>query len=374
MGMIDSLLGDSPRRHYRRRGYYVFRDVFPVEQIDALADTARNMMPDYQGEHLRQDGRPAVNDFYPGTRLIRNPPFNLHLPLASDLRPLSVALQALITAPALADRLRELDGAEHYHINQTLLFFAAQTTEFHIDSWALDTVPHGGAHTLWIPLRDMDFKSGLPSILPWPMGKLVSEQELGLSSDRSHADRYAAISRGPIGQTAEGRPGDYDRAGAPRRSHGLVVPDATFHAAVATLPDGTVVAASAAATRACEVGQLHRAAHRLSEYPRPAGVGSILVFHLRRHPSEILGLARCCLGLPDPVGQRGVPRLAIEVCLCDPQALRRQFVIAGLLRCQLRILARQQQAGVDRRLDRLERAAAGRQKQRAWQETERNRA
>ena len=191
MGMINKLLGDSPRRHYHRRGYYVFRDVFPVEQVDALAHLARSMMPAYEGELLRQNGRAEANEFYPGTQLIRNPPFNLHLPLSSDLRPLSVALQSLITGPALADRLRELDGAEHYHINQTLLFFAAQTTEFHLDSWALDTVPHGGAHTLWIPLRDMDFKSGLPSILPWPLGKLVSEQELGLSSDRSHADRYA---------------------------------------------------------------------------------------------------------------------------------------------------------------------------------------
>jgi hypothetical protein len=63
MGMIDSLLGDSPRRHYRRRGYYVFRKVFPVEQIDALADTARNMMPAYQGEHLRQKGarKPTIS-------------------------------------------------------------------------------------------------------------------------------------------------------------------------------------------------------------------------------------------------------------------------------------------------------------------------
>jgi hypothetical protein len=191
MGMIDSLLGDSPRRHYRRRGYYVFRNVFPVEQVDALADLARNMMPAYQGEYLRQSGRSEANDFYPGTQLIRNPPFNLHLPISSDLRPLSWALQALITAPVLADRLKELDGAEHYHITQTLLFFAAQTTEFHLDSWALDTVPHGGAHTLWIPLRDMDFKAGLPSIVPWPLGKLVSERELGLSSDRPHADRYA---------------------------------------------------------------------------------------------------------------------------------------------------------------------------------------
>jgi hypothetical protein len=217
MGMIDRLLGDSPRRHYHRRGYYVFRDVFPVEQVDALAHLARSMMPAYQGKHLRQSGRAEANDFYSGTQLIRNPPFNLHLPLSSNLRPLSVALQGLITAPALADRLSKLDGAEHYHINQTLLFFAAQATGLHLDSWALDTVPHGRAHTLWIPLQDMDFKSGLPSVLPWPLGKLVSERELGLSSDGANEDRYAryhqALStklfeRGPEIATALVRRGD----------------------------------------------------------------------------------------------------------------------------------------------------------------------
>jgi hypothetical protein len=207
MGMIDSLLGDSPRRHYRRRGYYVFRKVFPVEQIDALADTARNMMPAYQGEHLRQNGRAEANDFYSGTQLIRNPPFNLHLPLSSDLRPLSVALQALITAPALADRLRELDGAERYHINQTLLFFAAQTTGFHLDSWALDTVPHGGAHTLWIPLQDMTFKSGLPCVIPWPQGKVVTEAELGWTGGGPYGERYdhyqQALSEKLLGDSPE---------------------------------------------------------------------------------------------------------------------------------------------------------------------------
>jgi hypothetical protein len=175
------------------------------------------MMPAYQGEHLRQSGRAEVNDFFPGMQLIRNPPFNLHLPLSSELRPLSVALQELITSPALAGRLRELDGAEHYHINQTLLFFAAQTTGLHLDSWALDTVPQGGAHTLWIPLQDLDFRSGVPAIIPWPVGKLMTEAEFGLSADRPYGERYARyhqalsaklLERGPEVATALVRRGD----------------------------------------------------------------------------------------------------------------------------------------------------------------------
>ena len=190
MDMINKLLGDSPRRHYRRRGYYVFRDVFPVEQVDALAHLARSMMPAHEGEILRQSGRAEANDFFPGTSLIRNPPFNLHLPLSTELQPLTAAIQELITTPTLAARIADLDGAQHHYVNQTLLFFAAQTTAPHIDSWAVDTVPHGGAHTLWIPLQDMDHQSGVPAVVPWPVGKLISEREFGLSTDAPHADRY----------------------------------------------------------------------------------------------------------------------------------------------------------------------------------------
>ena len=43
---------------------------------------------------------------------------------------------------------KKLDGAEHYTIPQTLLFFAAQTTGLHLDSWALDTAPVISPHTL----------------------------------------------------------------------------------------------------------------------------------------------------------------------------------------------------------------------------------
>lgn len=190
MGIIDRLKGTTPRQLYQRRGFHVFRGVFPLNQVDKLAGLARSTMPTYEGAHLRQSGHAEVNDFFPDTRLIRNPPFNLHLPLSSDLRLLSEELRALITSSALADRLSELDGVEHYHINQTLLFFAVQTTGLHLDSWALDTVPHGGAHTLWIPLQDIDFRSGVPAVIPWPVGKVVTEAHLGLSPEGPNHERY----------------------------------------------------------------------------------------------------------------------------------------------------------------------------------------
>jgi hypothetical protein len=189
MSIIDRLSGKA-RRHYHARGYDIFRDVLPVDLVDRIANFARTVMVTSRNKHLRQSGRAETNEFFPGTSLIRNPPFNLHLPLSTELQPLTTVVQELITTPSLAARIAELDGAQHYHINQTLLFFAAQTTAPHLDSWAIDTVPHGGAHTLWIPLQDMDYRSGVPAIVPWPVGKLISEREFGLSTTAPNEERY----------------------------------------------------------------------------------------------------------------------------------------------------------------------------------------
>ena len=71
------------------------------------------------------------------------------------------------------------------------------------------------------------------------------------------------------------------------------------------------------------------------------------------------------------IGQRAMARLAVEIGLAEAQALGGQLVVRGVVRRQQRVNARLQQAGVDLRPDRQERAAAGRQKQPAWQETER---
>jgi hypothetical protein len=194
------------RSHYLEQGYCVLRDVLPRVDVERLAERARTLLPSYDGEYLRQSGRREVNDFFPGTRLIRNSPAALHLGLTPDLQPVCDALRTLVTSPVLADRLREIDEAGHYHINQTLLFFAAQTTALHIDSWAVDTVPRGAAHTLWIPLQELDHRSGIPAIVPWPVGKVVSEQELGLDMSAPHGERYERYHRALSDRLLDGSP------------------------------------------------------------------------------------------------------------------------------------------------------------------------
>jgi Phytanoyl-CoA dioxygenase (PhyH) len=166
-------------RHFRDRGYHVFRDAFPVEEIANIASMAR-LVSKFEGELHRQDGRFSTNEFFPDTELVRNPLLHPHISLPGPLAPLATALRSLVTSPVLADHLRELDGERHYIIHQVLLFFAAQTTELHLDSWSLDTMPLGRSHTVWIPLQDMDHGSGLPAVIPWRLGEVIREEALGL--------------------------------------------------------------------------------------------------------------------------------------------------------------------------------------------------
>jgi Phytanoyl-CoA dioxygenase (PhyH) len=187
--LLRYVLKGRAEHEYQRRGFYVFRKALPPREVQVLADSARDLIS-YPGAILRLNGELSANEFFPGTQLVRNSVLNAHLPITEAMKPVHAALRAIITSPALAARLRELDGAEHYTIHQTLLFFAAQTTSLHLDSWALDTSPRGFAHTLWIPLQDMDFKSGLPCVIPWPQGKVVTEAELGWSGDGPYRERY----------------------------------------------------------------------------------------------------------------------------------------------------------------------------------------
>jgi hypothetical protein len=177
-------------RRYEELGYKVCRGALPKDQVEALAGLVQRKVIPHQGPLLRQDGQIESHRYFEGTSLILNPLLNAHLPLSEGMRDLESTLTKLITSPDLATRLRELDGATHYNIHQTLLFFAAQTTAIHLDSWTFDTSPHGFSHTLWIPLQDMEPNSGLPSVIPWPRGKVVTEAELGLQSTGSYAERY----------------------------------------------------------------------------------------------------------------------------------------------------------------------------------------
>lgn len=177
-------------RDYQQRGYQVFRKVFPAEQITAVADMVRDLIIPYEGLIRRNNEQSEFNEFFPSSRLIKNALLNAHLTLPSGLEPLSAALRTLITSRALGERLYSLDGEEHYSIHQTILFMSAPTTGIHLDSWSIDTVPHGFSHTVWIPLQDMNTTSGAPSVIPWPKGKLVTEADLGLSGIGPPHERY----------------------------------------------------------------------------------------------------------------------------------------------------------------------------------------
>jgi hypothetical protein len=186
------LTANDARRQYRARGYHLFRRAFAADEIGAIADMVRRLVPSHAGELRRQDGAFAANQFFPGTTLVSNNLLHPHISLPGELAPLSTALRALITSTALGERLRALDGVRHYIIHQSLLFFAAQTTELHLDSWSLDTAPLGQSHTVWIPLQDLDHRSGIPCVVPWPAGKVVTEHDLGLAREDaiSRDDRY----------------------------------------------------------------------------------------------------------------------------------------------------------------------------------------
>ena len=188
---------------YDESGYQLFRGAWPRNDIGALGDMAYDLLTPYRGKVLRQNGKLEFNEFLPQdgfqhwgtdhgryTVLIANPILNGHISLPEGLEPLSQALRALVTSPALFDRLNGLDGAEHYTVHQTILFIASATTSMHLDSWSVDTVPHGFSHTVWIPLQDMTHESGMPCVVPWPRTELVTEAELGLAADLPFGERY----------------------------------------------------------------------------------------------------------------------------------------------------------------------------------------
>jgi Phytanoyl-CoA dioxygenase (PhyH) len=197
---------DGAHEEYQQRGYHMFRAGFPSEQINDLANLIRRRIPTYPGLIRRNSGELEVNEFWPDTPFIRNAVLNLHLSLPKSLEPLCAAVRTLITSPALAERLTKLDGAEHYTIHQTILFISTPTTEIHIDSWSLDTVPHGFAHTVWIPLQDMGTDSGVPSVIAWPRGELLTEAALGLPAGGSAGERYDRYQRALAEKLLKGSP------------------------------------------------------------------------------------------------------------------------------------------------------------------------
>lgn len=179
---------------YRRRGFKHLRGVLPTGLVDELAASIDRSIPPYGGEIQRQDGRYETNRFFPSSTLVRNAILNAHEALPEPLAPIRNGMRALLTCAEMYRSLHAIDGADHYTVHQSIIFMAAQKTTPHLDSWSLDTAPHGYAHTIWVPLEDLDYLAGVPAVVAWPIGKLVPEADLGIDASqlsfRERHDRY----------------------------------------------------------------------------------------------------------------------------------------------------------------------------------------
>jgi hypothetical protein len=87
-----------------------------------------------------------------------------------------------------------------------------------LDSRSVDTAPLGRSHTVWIPLQDLDHRSGIPGVIPRPRGHAVTESELGLQEVGTRDERYdryhralqaKLLSRSPEAVTPLLRMGDF---------------------------------------------------------------------------------------------------------------------------------------------------------------------
>ena len=83
-------------RHYRDRGYQLFRGVFPRQEVETIAQAAR-LVSHFEDRLRRQNGQFEVNEFFPNTRLVRNTLLHPHLGLPEPLTPFHVLLELAVT-------------------------------------------------------------------------------------------------------------------------------------------------------------------------------------------------------------------------------------------------------------------------------------
>ncbi len=174
--------GQSPKRRYREYGFHVFRGLFPISGIARIhemleAEVYRSDAPllrHPQGQRLTNVFSDTVN----AGKVVANALWEPHL--QPEMPGLAQALIDLICTDAVAQRLAQLDGKRRYLLCQTILFFLSPTTQLHIDGWAFDTEPSGGAHTIWFPLEEIIFDQGPVCVAEWKLGNVLSASDMGI--------------------------------------------------------------------------------------------------------------------------------------------------------------------------------------------------
>jgi hypothetical protein len=243
---ISVLRGND--KQYEREGYRIFTNGLNAAAVQWTIAAIRNEVLTHKGPLLRHPtGKSEPHDFVeidgsPGRRYIRNPLLSPHQATAS-LPETSAALLDLLCSAELGRCLRELDGASEYTIHQVILFFVGPCMDTHVDGWFFDTVPHGGAHTVWIPLEEINIRNGPTCIFPWPRRQFLNGKALGLkdlfTADKSDLSGYHQYQRAIV-----------DRARSQRS--GMVLPQmkpGDFAVWSSLTPHGTLPAAAEGTSR-----------------------------------------------------------------------------------------------------------------------------
>ena len=185
MEFVSELERIGHREFFARYGFTVFQNALSLSAInETVARIERHVIP-YEGELLRQGNRYESHnrggDRTPNDPMIINAILNAHRINTDVLADFPDQLLNLVCHPDIAAGLSEIDPRPPFTLHQTLLFFTSPHTALHIDSWGIDTIPPGYAYTVWVPLEDVNIRSGPPYLVPWKVGNLITLEEFGLS-------------------------------------------------------------------------------------------------------------------------------------------------------------------------------------------------
>lgn len=168
----------SIAERFAAEGYVVLPGAMPADLIDQvlLAQRAsrRNPLLIFRGQGVVGYERARWNPQGQMVRSIQNP----HL---LGLVPrLSSAIRRLVFSGPMAEALSACTGQFCWVNWQTMLFDRSVGTDIHLDSWFLDTKPHGHLIGTWIALEDIHPDSGPFLIYPRSHQLAVSAHMAGL--------------------------------------------------------------------------------------------------------------------------------------------------------------------------------------------------
>jgi ectoine hydroxylase-related dioxygenase (phytanoyl-CoA dioxygenase family) len=178
---------------YEQNGHIILRNALPPAAIAELVAAVRSDILTSSAQFRRHPSAAHEPHRFmnegTGNSIVCNALVDPHR--EPETKSIHAAILNLICSENVADLLQSIDAAGRYTIHQTILFFVPPGTELHIDGWKLDTEPRGRAHTLWIPLEPVTLRNGPLAIVPWPQGKVLSAEMLGVRTAQSEDNERA---------------------------------------------------------------------------------------------------------------------------------------------------------------------------------------